>query len=970
MNKYKSAILITRSLQLIIIVLTLGLIFIPIYHFSQKESKDLNLSLYTNDQDQYQWFLEHEKINLTNDSDSKIIIINKESDFDQTFTENLKHELVIYDHLYTAIDEIPYKRDLLESVSGIVYSGYMGKTYPALENVDDIPAKIIENYQANTGLAWNFQGEGIILQKASEIIVLLKGKDYTETITLEVNGKHIPYWGSFEVTSGGISSSVEATFKFHPTEVGKNRLNAYGLSTEFPALYQMNTPLLKSYYIAGDFSNFEVNVPYYHDSLPSILSSKGLFELYSLEQPYWQWFYPMLSNTLNDTYQGLSLEQSESPFYIEGTDFYKTSDQTPFFITGVNLGAALPNKAFTEFPMSFDTYYTWLEEIHDLNVNTVRIYTLLPPVFYEALYQFNRTHQEDPLYLLQEIWPEENPENSDYLAEDYNDIYHLEIEYVVNAIHGNENIPFRNYRAYGLYQYDVSPYVLGFLVGRELEPEEVEATDELNEGYRFQGDYLYGLSTASPTENWLAAACDYTMQIASQYGTKPLVGIVNWPTLDPLDHDSEWNEEGDKSLQYNDSVVVDINQIGIHSENMAGFFGAYHIYPNYPDFMNNDEAYDAYEDDQGRFRYGGYLEDFMTQHQKYPAVVAEYGISTSMYTAHFSPDGYDHGGLTEQEQAEGIIRMTNAIQNEGYGGAIIFEWIDEWTKKTWTTEPYMIPYASNAFWHNIMDPEQNYGLVKFTSDLFQNIKTAYRNPSTLGMALSSQDPDKQNDLLIEKVAYAQDYQAIYLYIDYSGFDFNKDPLTLKISTPSEIDSLEDFWEFYIELNPVDSLEYPNADLYVNPGYNWPFGRFTAVDAPLADYTVLNQLVNNENTSMSGTYISAQYESLGTFDIGSIEDQHSQIQIDEDQVIIRLPYGLLGISDPRSLQILSDATYKMPTTQDTIDTKEIESIHFELVTETETIDMDMPLTPWVEAETQQSFKESYWILSDYFKNMTP
>ena len=55
----------------------------------------------------------------------------------------------------------------------------------------------------------------------------------------------------------------------------------------------------------------------------------------------------------------------------------------------------------------------------NLNFNTIRIYTLLPPVFYEAFYEFNK-NRESPIYLLQEIWPEEHPLNSDYLAKDYN----------------------------------------------------------------------------------------------------------------------------------------------------------------------------------------------------------------------------------------------------------------------------------------------------------------------------------------------------------------------------------------------------------------------------------------------------------------------------------------------------------------------------------------------------------------------
>jgi len=146
------------------------------------------------------------------------------------------------------------------------------------------------------------------------------------------------------------------------------------------------------------------------------------------------------------------------------------------------------------------------------------------------------------------------------------------------------------------------------------------------------------------------------------------VAIVSWPTLDVKEHDSEWNKLGNKSLEYNDKVSIDIKNISCEPKMKAGFFGAYHIYPNYPDFMNNESKYNDYQDEQGRLRYGGYLQEFMEGHNKYPALVAEFGLATGMGTAHLSPDGLNHGGLTEEQQGKGIVRMMQAIKREGYAG--------------------------------------------------------------------------------------------------------------------------------------------------------------------------------------------------------------------------------------------------------------------------------------------------------------
>ncbi|HBO35136.1 MAG TPA: hypothetical protein DD633_00820, partial [Sphaerochaeta sp.] len=69
----------------------------------------------------------------------------------------------------------------------------------------------------------------------------------------------------------------------------------------------------------------------------------------------------------------------------------------------------MPGRWFTEFPQDKSLYYHWLEQMGELGVNTIRIYTLLDPQFYQAFSLYNRMHQDRPIYLLQEIWPEEEP---------------------------------------------------------------------------------------------------------------------------------------------------------------------------------------------------------------------------------------------------------------------------------------------------------------------------------------------------------------------------------------------------------------------------------------------------------------------------------------------------------------------------------------------------------------------------------
>src|SRR3989338_4173750 len=75
-----------------------------------------------------------------------------------------------------------------------------------------------------------------------------------------------------------------------------------------------------------------------------------------------------------------------------------------FFVKGVNIGFALPGKFFTDFPKDKNIYYEWFKEIKRLNANTVRIYTIVVPEFYQALLEFNEKNKKSPLYLIQGVW--------------------------------------------------------------------------------------------------------------------------------------------------------------------------------------------------------------------------------------------------------------------------------------------------------------------------------------------------------------------------------------------------------------------------------------------------------------------------------------------------------------------------------------------------------------------------------------
>ena len=67
----------------------------------------------------------------------------------------------------------------------------------------------------------------------------------------------------------------------------------------------------------------------------------------------------------------------------------KIKEWQPHYLSGVNLGVALPGKFPAEFFATYDIYMDWFKKIAEMNANTIRTYTILPPVFYEAFAQYN-----------------------------------------------------------------------------------------------------------------------------------------------------------------------------------------------------------------------------------------------------------------------------------------------------------------------------------------------------------------------------------------------------------------------------------------------------------------------------------------------------------------------------------------------------------------------------------------------------
>jgi len=397
-----------------------------------------------------------------------------------------------------------------------------------------------------------------------------------------------------------------------------------------------------------------------------------------------------------------------------------------FYVNGVNMGVALPGRFPSEFPPDSATYAGWLDTLAGMHANTLRLYTILPPSFYRALRAWNVTHPDRPLWLIHGVWTELPPDD-DFNDRDWKGTFRMEMRRVVDLVHGGARIPLRPGHAGGAYDADVSPWVLGYIIGREWEPYAVKAFEDrfFLAKARFRGRFLEA-SDALHIDAWMAEQCDYLLTYeADRWGTIRPIAYTNWPTLDPLHHPTEstgaeevaWRKKLGRvaprdPIEYeNDAIGLDAMKVRATDKNPAGWFASYHAYPYYPDFMLYDPGYDTASSSEGRSNYFGYLTELKRHHQGIPLLLSEYGVPSSRGMAHLQPQGWHHGGHDELGMARIDARLTREIRESGAAGGIIFAWIDEWFKKNWLVIDYEIPLENTRRWHNVMDAEQNYGIL-------------------------------------------------------------------------------------------------------------------------------------------------------------------------------------------------------------------------------------------------------------------
>ena len=672
-------------------------------------------------------------------------------------------------------------------------------------------------------------------------------------------------------------------------------------------------------------------------------------------------------------------------FKAEGDYFYiyENGDWKQMFMRGVNIGATEPGLFPGDLTISYDTYYRWFGYISEMNCNCIRIYTLMPPQFYQALGDFNKK-AKNKLYLYQGIWV--NEEDIERLSDTYaenekilND-FTTDAVNLVNVIHGKAKIAETAGEAYGTYNTDVSPWLVGWIIGIEWDPNFVINTNNQHPDKKdYDGEYLY-TQTASPFEAFLCRVGDALIKHeAETYKFQVPLAFSNWITTDPLTHPNEPHFDEDKAT---------VNTENVKSRNFGpGMFASYHIYPYYPDSLNYQEDYLEYTDDSGKVNtYEAYLEDLKLAHTV-PIIVAEFGIPTSRGMGHESVMGYNQGMVDETAQGAMLIDMLGSIENAKYAGGIVFTWQDEWFKRTWNNVMFDIA-DRRPYWSNIQTTEQCFGLLAF--DPGKESMAAYVDGDV------SEWKNTQPTVTTGqgKLYIKSDERYLYIMLDAGNYDFEKDTLLIPINTIADQGNLKAA-QYNAEFDTAaDFLIYingkNNSHIYVDRYYD-AFNYYFLESKKLSDIKAeenagvknsgmfdIMRLCYGYNLTVKGTN---QVVPDKAYETGKLRYGNGNPEADDYKSLsdfyfkngkleIRIPWQLLNVMDPSGKQQISD----FRKTQ-AISPQAYQSFDFGFAYRTGAEGLKITLggsyeyNGWNTPTWHERLKPAYYELQNYFKKFT-
>lgn len=206
-------------------------------------------------------------------------------------------------------------RRVLEEALGVHWTHWIGRYFSDLDSTEEVPRWMRRDYEREWQRPWDFTGPGyVLLQEDTHCEVLRVGKE-TERIGLTIeretpvdpilalssDGIPYPYW--FDLVSAESGARLLASFHWHLTPAGRERLRARGLPEVFPAVtHMLSHGRGSAYYFAGDFADNPMSdrgVPF--AGYPTLMRWLEAATIAPSEMTfYWRFYFPMMERITGD----------------------------------------------------------------------------------------------------------------------------------------------------------------------------------------------------------------------------------------------------------------------------------------------------------------------------------------------------------------------------------------------------------------------------------------------------------------------------------------------------------------------------------------------------------------------------------------------------------------------------------------------------------------------------------------------
>jgi len=657
-------------------------------------------------------------------------------------------------------------------------------------------------------------------------------------------------------------------------------------------------------------------------------------------------------------------------FRAEGNYIMHINDEgeyVPILLRGVEISPAIPGHRSWDYSATREDYLRWFNYIYEMGANTLYVTDIMDPDFYNALYKFNSTNNSQ-LFLLQGVY-----------GHDYTTLT-TALRQAIDIIHGRR-VNLLGRTGVQIYWSDVSPWVVGLLVGAEWSPDAIIFANHFEPAMpdSFYGEFFRAAYGASRFEVMLAMVMENAARYESRrFKTQRPIGFISNPTIDFLEYAHAYATQLRKYVQLDHENVIALES------HLAGTFAAYRLFFFADDFKNylsssQLEILAPILEDLDRSCFmNGYLE-LLARHHSMPVIAAGVGFSSAR-----APEIMDRPPLNEHQQGEAMAAAISQIEERGWAGSIISTWQDTWERRTWNTAFSSNPWRYQ-YWHNLQSVAQGYGLMAFepgryTRPVLINGNTSEWNDSHRvhfhnGIGIYAQYSTQGLYLLIRGNSIHPN-NILHLPIDvtprsgtysYGGFEFARPSDFLLIISGTHNSRLmvnrryhATYQRFYEEMAGI------------NPFVNIP----PILDSQFVPITLAlhNNFVVDSFTFENLTDETRKLRRLQSFDtgrlihgIGDPASPHFNSLADfyfgQNLVEIRLPWMLLNFYDPSLMQVHDDYFVKFG-----VEGLSINEIYIGVALEIGEVPMSpIPLRGWRDnVEFHERLKQSYFVMQNLWR----